>query len=110
LTKLEDKIADVLRRREMVDRYAPIVEAAGYLDGTVELTPEDCYFLATKIQKDAEVARRVRTPEFERVLWGCVVDPDYIGAIKSLGDAGRTELRARVNYTPLPILRGGPTR
>ncbi len=90
-----------------MDRYAPIVAAAGYLDGTVELTPEDCYFLAGKLMKDAEVIQTSRNFTQRN---GVLVDIDYASTIESLGDERRAALRARIDYKPLPILRGGPSR
>jgi hypothetical protein len=52
MTRLDERIADAERKRSLVERYAPVVDAAGYLDGTLELTPEECFLLALSIIHD----------------------------------------------------------
>jgi hypothetical protein len=107
VTKLfEDRIAEAGRRVYMANHYGALVEAAGYLDGTIELTPEDCFFLASRIMRDVYQLAW----ENKKTVWGALVDLDYLAAIKSLGVDGCAALRARINYTPLPIIRGGPSR
>ncbi len=109
MTKLEDRIAEAERKRSLVDRYAPIVDAAGYLDGNIQLTPEDAFFLASVIIHDKEVARLGRLPEFAHRN-GNVVDPDYVAVIESMDGEEREALRARVNFHPIPVTRGGASR
>jgi hypothetical protein len=105
---LEQRVEAAGARREMAERYAELVEAAGYLDGTIELTPYDCLILANKIMKDVVVYKFAW--ENKRTIWGAVCDLDYVASLKALGDEGRAALRARLNFTPVPIIRGGPER
>ncbi|SRR6266567_4946832 len=111
MSKFTERLEEVERRASLIERWAPIVDAAGFLDGTVELTPEDTYLLAGSIMRDKEVARLARTPEFEnRETGSCVVNPDFVGVLASMSDGDRVALRARIRFVPSPILRGPRSR
>jgi hypothetical protein len=107
MTKLDERIADADRKRSLADRYGPIIEAAGYLDGTLELTPEECILLAGAIMHDKEV-HRLGWAELKEGTVFCVIN--YVDVLESMDDDERTALRARVNYKPSKIMRGGPAR
>jgi hypothetical protein len=104
MTKLMDQIADAERRQGFVDRWSPMCEAAGFLDGSVEFTPEDLVLLAGAIMHDKEVARLRMLPEYQ-IRDGIVFETKWEELLESLGDDGRAALRSRINFQPVPIMR-----
>jgi len=105
MSKLEERIAAAEQRQGLVNRWAPIVDAAGYLDGSVQLTPEDLLFLGGRIMRDKEVERLRMLPAFQihDTKFPTVFETDWNLLFASMGDDGRAALRARLNFQPAKL-------
>lgn len=104
-------LADYEREKEMVDRWMPLLVAAGYRDMLRDLTPFDTHALAGHIMKDKIVQailwRDDTYKRFDAPGFGSF-DADYEGILKALGEDGRAALRARIRYQPSYVIKHQP--
>jgi hypothetical protein len=105
MSKLEERIVAAEWRKGLADRWSPIVDGAGYLDGSVQLTPEDLLFLGGRIMRDKEVERLRMRPAYQvnNTKFPTVFETDWKLLFASMGEEGRAALRARLNFQPAKL-------
>jgi hypothetical protein len=95
-------LEDFEREQSLAARYFPIIAAAGYTDILRTLTPAEAHGLAGRIMHDREVERILESSDrFKRFTdrtFPSVYDPDYIGILMEMGEAGRLLLRERIHF------------
>jgi hypothetical protein len=91
-------MSDLEYQLDVISRYQPILEGAGLWSSTYDSL--NVLILAGVVMADAEVGRLVSQPEFkivdDPVDAPCAFRTDWSALFKTLGPAGRAELRERI--------------